>query len=129
MIYHEDWKIQTDINKRPICKKCLAQLDNGNEIVNAEILYIKKNGDIVGTITSNIITKHKQYKMGDLIYFQRKHIVDLLTFQERKDKATSLIPDIMKMCGMFRKDFISKHNREPTKEESVTYFDKHVNIL
>ena len=129
MIYQDNWTVQSPILKKNICKKCLAKLDNGKEFIFVNILYIKKNGDIVGNITNNIISTSNVYKLGDLVYFQRKNIIELLTFQERKEKATKMIPDIMKMCMMYREDFVRLNDRIPTKEEMSDYFDKHINIF
>lgn len=129
MIYRENWIVQPVINKRKVYKNCLVILDNGEEKIYVNVMYIKKSGDIIGNITNNIILKEKPYKPDDLVYFQKQHILQMLTLEERREKANSLIPDLSKMCALYRDDFVKLNGRLPTKAETELYFEEHVNIL
>lgn len=128
MIYTDNWLIQSIVLKKQINKNCLVKIDNGDEKIFINVIHIKQNGDIVGNITK-VLTKEKTYKVDDLVYFKKKHVIDILTLDERKEKAKNLIPDLAAMCKVFIDDFYKVHGRVPIKQETDDFFENHVNIL
>ena len=128
MIYKDNWIVQQNIPYTKITKECLVIINNGQQKLYIDVSYVKKNGEIIGHISNQII-KEKPYKINDIIIFRAKHVIEVLTLQERKHRAEELLPDLNEMCKIYICDFALKNHRYPTKEETELYFENHVNIL
>ena len=128
MIYQDKWLVQSPILAKSITKECLVKIETIEEKFNVDIVYVKKNGDIVGRVC-NFIIHEKPYKTGDLVMFQKKHAIEISTLEERKDRAHRLIPDLKDMLKIYILDYMKIHGRYPDKAETEEYFERHVNIL
>ena len=130
MIYQDNWIVQPNIYKKSITKNdgSIIKIESQYEKFFVEVAYIKKNGDIVGRINNHLLVE-KPYKIGDLVIFQRKHIIELRTNEERHEIVDKIIPELTDMIKIYMIDFKEKNGRYPTKTETEIYFERNFNTV
>lgn len=126
MIYCDNWIEQPFILSKPITKGALVKISNGVEIFYVDVILTKPNFEYIGCV-SNILINERSYKVNDMVSFRYRHAIEILTSEERSLQFDTITPLIKYIFMKYITEYVNQHNRMPTEQESLDYFERNIN--
>ena len=117
----DNWLVYTHVLTGNIVIGSLVKISNGRERFYVEVVRID-SVDIVGRVCNKLV-KTDAYNMDDLVVFHTANAFEIMSPQEKTDRANTAKPILLASMKAFARYFMMQNGRMPTRKEGEDYFE------